>query len=124
MNKPFSKKLLIIDYAISVLLIVGYFICVIANGVYTNLFINELMNSGIDISNIVVPRLLDLEGFGVLLATWITQLGISSGAYYILIRSEHKIQMPMKLISELPDDIKESVDMTTVITTVLSSVDN
>ena len=69
-------------------------------------------------------QLFNLDGFGVLLGIWIAQLGISSGAYYMLIKSEHKIQLPMQMINELPDDVKEQVDMNELITTVLTTTDN
>ena len=42
----------------------------------------------------------------------------------MLIKSEHKIQLPMQMINELPDDVKEQVDMNELITTVLTTTDN
>lgn len=122
--KPFSKKLLIADYVIAVALVLGFFICIVVNGIYAENIINDMVRAGVDISYVSVPVLFPLDNFGILLGTWIAQLGISSGAYYILIKSEHKVQLPIQLIQELPDDIKQSVDMTQIITTVLSTTDN
>lgn len=85
---------------------------------------NELIQSGIDVSMISITAPFNMDIFGVLLGTWITQLAISSTAYYVLVKSERKVQLPMMLINDLPQDIKENVDMTQIITTVLTSTDN
>lgn len=124
MKQPFSKKLLILDYIIAVALIVGYFVCVIVNSVYANIYIENMILNEVDISTIVVPVICNLDGFGVLLGSWIVQLGVSSGAYYYMSRSDHKIELPIKMINTLPDDIKEQVDMNELITTVLQNTEN
>lgn len=124
MKKEFSKRLLDLDYAVSIALVVGYILCVILNGIYAKSFIESMTTAGIDVSNITVPQLFDLSGFSVLLGIWIAQLGISSIAYYRMCRSDHRVQLPMKLIGELPEDIRKSVDMTQIITTVLNVNDN
>ena len=123
-KKGFSKKLLIADYVIAVVLVVAFFICTYINGVYTMETIDRLIEMGADVSSISVAPPFNLDMFGVLLSTWIIQLGVSSGAYYVLIKSEHKMELPMELINDLPQDIKERVDMTQVITSVLSCADN
>lgn len=123
-SKAFSKKLLIADYIISLLLMAGFLICVAFNGAYTKEIYNIMINRGTEISYSSIPQLYSLDGFGILLATWITQLGISSGAYYLMSRSDHKIQLPMQMLNTIPEDIKEQLDMTQVITTVLSTTDN
>lgn len=122
--KAFSKKLLIADYIVALLLIAGFFICVALNGTYVKEVCNTLINSGMDISYSSIPQLYSLDGFGVLLGAWITQLGLSSGAYYLMSRSDHKIQLPMQMLNTMPDDIKSQIDMTQIITTVLSTTDN
>lgn len=122
--KEFSKKLLFADYIIAIMLIIGYFICVGINGLYAKEVIDSMLINGIDISCVVIPQLFTLDGFAILLATWITQLGLSSGAYYILCKSDHKIQLPIRLLNDLPSDIKEHVDYTQIITTVLTTTDN
>ena len=43
----FSKKLLILDYIISGILIGVFFICLVANGVYTMNISNELLTGSI-----------------------------------------------------------------------------
>lgn len=122
--KEFSKKLLFADYIIAITLIIGYFICAGINGLYAKSIIDSMLSSGFDISYTTVPQIFNLDGFGILLGVWITQLGISSGAYYMMSKSDHKIQLPMAMLNTMPDDIKQQLDMTTVVTTVLSTSDN
>lgn len=122
--KAFSKKLLIADYIVSLLLIAGFFICVALNGAYTKEICNTMISCGMEVSYSSIPQLYSLDGFSILLGTWITQLGLSSGAYYLMSRSDHKIQLPMQMLNTMPDDIKKQLDMTQVITTVLSTTDN
>lgn len=123
-RKGFSKKLLIADYVIAVILVVAFFICTYINGVYTMETVDKLIEMGVDASMIAISPPFNLDMFGILLSTWIVQLGVSSGAYYVLIKSERKIELPIKLLNDLPDDIKEKVDTTQIITTVLSCTNN
>ena len=120
----FSKKLLIADYVIAIILLMAFFICTYINGVYAMENTDKLIEIGIDISSISMSPPFNLDMFGILLSTWIIQLGISSGAYYMMAKSEHKIELPMALVNDLPQDIKEQVDMTQIITTVLTCTDN
>lgn len=123
-KKGFSKKLLIADYIIAVVLMMAFFICAYINGVYSMETMNTLIEIGMDISMITITPPFNLDIFGVFLSAWIIQLGVSSGAYYVLVKSEHKMELPMELINDLPKDIKEQVDMNQIITTVLSCTDN
>lgn len=122
--KEFSKKLLFADYIIAIVLILGFFICVVLNGTYTKEVYDMMIHSGTDFSYTSIPQLYNLDGFGILLGAWATQLGLSSGAYYLMSRSDHKIQLPMAMLNTMPDDIKSQLDMNQVITTVLSTTDN
>lgn len=122
--KGFSKKLLIADYIIAVILVAVFFICTYINGTYTMDTLNKMIEMGIDVSTVVITPPFNLDIFGIFLSTWIIQLGVSSGAYYVLIKSEHKMELPIQLLDELPQDIKDQVDMTQIITTVLSCTDN
>lgn len=99
--KQFSKRLLRLDYIIVVLLLTMFLIFSLLNGIFC-------LNINVDAFNIV-------------LCAWIAQLGISSTAYYVLIKSEHKVELPMMLINELPENIKQNVDLTAIITTILTS---
>ena len=123
-KKGFSKKLLIADYVIAVILVAVFFICTYINGAYIMDTINRLIEMGIDVSVTTITPPFNLDMFGVILGVWIAQLGLSSGAYYVLIKSERKIELPIKLLEELPEDIKEQVDATEIITSVLSNTNN
>ena len=123
-TKGFSKKILIADYVIVIVLVVAFFICTYINGTYTMNTMNKLIEMGVDVSMASITPPFNLDMFGIFLSTWIVQLGVSSGAYYMMAKSEHKIELPMALVNDLPQDIKEQVDMTQIITTVLSCTDN
>ena len=123
-RRGFSKNLLIADYLVTVVLIVAFFVCSVYNGVYVMRTTNELIALGVDISAISIPTPFSLDGFGIFFSAWIAQLGISSYAFYAMTKSEHKIELPMQLLENLSDDIIDKLDMTTVVTTVLTSTDN
>lgn len=123
-KKGFSKKLLIADYVVAAILVVAFFICTYINGVYAMETMDALIALEMDVSSVAIAPPFNLDIFGIFLSTWIIQLGVSSAAYYMMAKSEHKIELPMELINNLPQDIKDQVDMTEIITTVLSSTDN
>lgn len=118
----FSKRLLIYDYFIALILLVVFFLGLGINGIYTMIMANRLLEVGMDISSIATP--IDLAVIGTILGIWAGQLAVSSGAYYIMSKSDHKIQLPIRFLNELPKDIQDKVDMTQVITSVLSYTDN
>lgn len=119
-KKGFSKKLLIADYTVAVVLAAAFFICVILNGIYTGNVINDLIKMGLDPSYTTITPPFNLDGFGVFFSAWIAQLGVSSYAYYSLVKRERKMEMPMMLLENLPKDIKDNLNMTEIITTVLT----
>lgn len=119
-----SKKILHLDYIIAGILLAVFLFCAMVNGIHAIVTMNRLLELGIDISMASIPHPFDLDIFGILLGTWIIQLGISTGAYYIMCKSDHKIQLPMMLVNDLPKEIQDKVDMTQIITTVLSCTDN
>lgn len=122
--KEFSKKLLFADYVVALLLIAGFFICVALNGIYAKGVFTQMINAGIDISYSSIPQIFNLDGFGILLGSWVIQLGVSSGSYYMMSKSDHKVQLPMAMLNTMPDDIKNQLDLTQVVTTILSTTDN
>lgn len=123
-KKGFSKKLLIADYTIAIVLMVAFLICTYINGAYIIETTNMLIEVGADMSMVTMSPPFNLDIFGVFLSIWIAQLGLSSGAYYVLIKSEHKMELPIQLLNDLPENIKEQVDLTQIITSVLSCTDN
>ena len=123
-KRGFSKNLLIADYVVTVVLIVAFFVCSIANGVYVMNTTNEFVALGHDISMITITPPFNLDGFGVFFSAWIGQLAISSYAYYSLVKRERKIEMPMKMLETIQDDIKERLDMTSIFETVLTNTND
>lgn len=87
----FSKKLLIVDYSIMVILLICTFI----------------FSDRIDLSTIV--------------AAWTAQLGISSVAYYWKAKNENRIKVPISVIESLPPEIQDKVDMTQIITSIIQA---
>lgn len=124
MKQPFSKKLLYLDYLIMGILILGYFICLVINSLYADNFLKLEISSVYDLSSIVVPTLINMDSYVTFMTAWIAQVGVSSAAYYVMTRSDHKIELPMRMINTLPDDIKEQVDMNELITAVLQNTEN
>ena len=123
-KKGFSKKLLIADYIIAVILVAVFFVCVYINGAYAMETMNRLIEMGMDVSTVTITPPFNLDIFGIFLSVWVAQLGVSSTAYYVLVKSERKVELPIKLLNDLPEDIKEQVDVTEIITSVLSNTNN
>lgn len=88
--KEFSKKLLIADYAILFLMLIGYFM------------------PGIDTMN-----------WAIVIAAWITQIAISSGAYYWKSKSENLVKLPIAMLKDIPEDMRERADPNQIIASVL-----
>lgn len=120
-KKEFSKKILIADYLIALLIVIFLIICSIKNYIYVSNIQRTIIETGCQIS-IIYPY--DLTNLTIILTAWIGQLGISSTAYYMMCKSDHKIQLPMAMLNTMPDNIKDKLDMTTIVTTVLNATDN
>lgn len=86
----FSKKLLIADYIVLLLLIV----------------LSVLPEVTIDLSMVIVA--------------WIAQIAISSGCYYWKSKAENLIKLPIQIIKELPADMREKADPNAIIASVVS----
>ena len=89
-NLCFSKKLLIADYVILALLLLLF----------------------------LVPGI-DKASLAMVLVAWIAQIAISSGAYYWKSKSENLIKLPMQLLKDLPEDMREKADPNSIIASVL-----
>lgn len=59
--------------------------------------------------------------FDTIICAYIGPLTIGTGAYYWKSKSENRIKVPMKVIKSLPKDIREQVDLTTIITAIIQS---
>ncbi len=90
MKCEFSKKLLIVDYLVLIVL----FIC-----------------------TIIFPAV----DFTTIIVAWIAQLGISSTAYYWKAKSDNRTKVPLKVIESLPEDMRNQIDLTQVVTSIIQS---
>ena len=86
----FSKRLLIADYVILLLMLVLF----------------------------TVPRF-DTMNWALIVVAWIAQVAISSGAYYWKSKSENLVKLPMQLLKELPEDMREKADPNSIVASVL-----
>ena len=86
----FSKKLLIADYVILLLLVALFFV------------------PGIDTMN-----------WTILVTAWIAQLAISTRSYYKKAEAENLIKLPILLLADLPEDMRERADPTQIIASVV-----
>ena len=120
-KKEFSKKILVADYLIALLIVIFLIICSIKNYIYVSNIQRTIIETGCQIS-IIYPY--DLTNLTIILTAWIGQLGISSTAYYIMCKSDQKVQLGMGIVRTMADNIKDRLDMTAIVTTVLNATDN
>lgn len=86
----FSKMLLIADYAILVLMLAGFFV------------------PGIDTMN-----------WALVVVAWVAQVTVSTGAYYWKAKAENLVKLPLLLLAQLPEDMREKSDPNQIIASVL-----
>ena len=89
----FSKKLLILDYAILVLMILLFFVFSMTNH--------------------------DASTCAIVLGAWIAQIAISTGAYYWKAKAENLVKLPLLLLADMPKDMRERADPNQIIASVL-----
>ncbi len=86
----FSKLLLIADYAVLAVLLALFFV------------------PGIDAMN-----------WTIIITAWIAQLAISTRSYYKKAEAENLVKLPLLLLADLPEDMREKADPTQIIASVL-----
>lgn len=86
----FSKKLLIVDYTILVVLLLLF----------------------------LLPDA-DKTNLAIVLVAWIAQIAISTGAYYWKAKAENLVKLPIVMLNDIPADMKEKVDPNSIIASVL-----
>lgn len=59
--------------------------------------------------------------FTTIIVAWIAQLGLSSAAYYWKAKCENRTKVPLKVIESLPPEVREQIDLTQVITSIIQS---
>lgn len=86
----FSKKLLIADYTILILLLLLF----------------------------LLPDA-DKTNLAIVLVAWIAQIAISTGAYYWKAKAENLVKLPIVMLKDIPEDMREKVDPNSIIASVL-----
>ena len=86
----FSKKLLIADYVILGLLFLAFF----------------------------VP-LVDKASWAMIVVAWIAQVGISTAAYYWKAKAENLVKLPIAMLNDIPEDMRNKTDPNQIIASVL-----
>lgn len=59
------------------------------------------------------------EAWSVVVAAWIAQIAISTGAYYWKSKSENLVKLPILLLKDIPDDMRERTDPNQIVSSVL-----
>ena len=90
MQMCFSKKLLIADYVILAFMLARYF----------------------------VPDV-DTTDWWQIVVAWIAQIAISTGAYYWKAKAENLVKLPILLLADIPEDMRERADPNQIIASVL-----
>lgn len=86
----FSKKLLLVDYAILLLLILLF----------------------------LLPDA-DKTNLAIVLVAWIAQIAISTGAYYWKAKAENLVKLPIVMLKDIPEDMRDKVDPNSIVASVL-----
>ena len=61
----------------------------------------------------------DVTAWVVVCTTWAAQIAVSSGFYYSKAAAENRIKLPILLLKDLPDDMREKVDPTELVVAVI-----
>ena len=86
----FSKKLLIADYAILGVMLLMYFL----------------------------PSI-DTMNWAIIIVAWIAQVAISTGAYYWKAKAENLVKLPIAMLKDIPEDMRDRADPNQIIASVL-----
>ena len=57
--------------------------------------------------------------WAIVCGAWIAQVAISTGAYYWKAKSENLVKLPILLLKDLPEDMREKADPNQIIASVL-----
>lgn len=58
--------------------------------------------------------------WAVATGAWITHMAISTGAYYWKAKTENLVKLPIAMLKDIPEDMRERVDPNQIIASVLS----
>lgn len=73
------------------------------------------------IALIILAALKPETDFANVIIAWIAQLGISTAVYYWKAKCENRTKIPFKVIETLPDNLKQELDLTQVIVSIITS---
>ena len=59
--------------------------------------------------------------FVTIIVAWIAQVGVSSAAYYWKAKTENRSKIPFKVIESMPQDMREKIDLTQIITSIIQA---
>lgn len=62
---------------------------------------------------------IDTLNWAIVIAAWIAQLAISSGAYYWKSKSENLVKLPIAMLKDIPEDMRDKADPNQIIASVL-----
>lgn len=65
----------------------------------------------------------DTSNCAIVVGAWIAQIGVSSAAYYWKAKAENLMKMPIQMLEDLPEDMKEKADPNQIIASVLGLKD-
>lgn len=82
------------------------------------LLVIDYLILGILITFAVIFRSVD---FATIIVAWIAQIGISSAAYYWKAKNDNRTKVPMKVIESLPAEVRDQLDLTQIITSIIQS---
>ena len=86
----FSKKLLIADYLILVIMLAMF----------------------------LVPNF-DTSNWGLIVVAWVAQIAISTGAYYWKAKAENLVKLPITMLNDIPEGMREKTDPNQIVASVL-----
>ena len=92
-KKEFGKKLLLLDYIILAIMMIVFF---------------TLLFKEYDTSNCII-----------VISAWIAQIAISSGCYYWKAKAENLIKLPIYMLENLPEDMKDKADPNQIVASVM-----
>jgi hypothetical protein len=65
----------------------------------------------------------DTANLAVVVSAWIAQLAVSSGFYYWKAKAENLVKLPIQLMENLPEEMKERADPNQIIDSVINLKD-
>lgn len=65
----------------------------------------------------------DTSNLAVVIAAWIAQIAVSSGFYYWKAKAENLVKMPIQMLQDLPEDMRERADPNQIIESVIGIKD-